>query len=110
MPPVIVLKQHRAAYLAAMQRADAGEFGTLGELLARAMLDNLNRFILPSVAGPARLVPLNALADQDLGVSALRAAARRGRLMAEQRSDGTWLSTRRAVDDYKASRRRGASN
>lgn len=105
-PPVIVLKQHRPAYLAAMQRADSGDFGALGELLGRAMLDNLNRFILPSVAGPARLLPLNALSDQDLGISALRAAARRGRLAAEQRSDGTWLSTKRAVEEYKASRRR----
>ena len=41
-----------------MQRADDGDAGLLGELLARAMLDSLNRFILPNVAGPARLVPI----------------------------------------------------
>ena len=103
-PPVIVLKQQRTAYLAGMQAADRGEFGPLGELLARAMLDNLNRFILPSVAGPARLVPLPALADAELSLTALRAAARRGRREAHQDSQGQWLSTRKAVDAYRDSR------
>ena len=105
-PPVVVLKRLRPAYLSAMVAADRREYGPLGELLARAMLDNLNRFILPSVAGPARLVPLAALADPDLGLVALRAAARRGRLAAEQNAQGEWLSTRQAVEDYKRSRRR----
>ena len=45
----------RAQYLSAMQRADNGDYGPLGELLARAMYDNLNRFIVPNLAGPARL-------------------------------------------------------
>jgi hypothetical protein len=49
-----VRKGQRAAYLTAMQRADAGDCGALGELIARAMYDNLNRFIVPDVAGPAR--------------------------------------------------------
>ena len=108
-PPVIVLKQQRPAYLAAMQRADAGDYGSLGELLARAMHDNLNRFIVPSLAGPARLVPLAALADEQFTVVALRQAAQRGRLEAFQSADGTWRSTRAAIDEYaqtKGQRRR----
>lgn len=104
-PPVIILKRQRPAYLTALETADRGEYGPLGELLARAMLDNLNRFVLPNVAGPARLVPLPALADASISLTALRAAARRGRLQAEQDSRGEWLSTRRAVQDYAASRR-----
>jgi Fic family protein len=59
-PPVVVFKRQRNAYLAAMQRADRDDFGALGELIARAMYDNLNRFIVPNVAGPARPVPLAA--------------------------------------------------
>jgi hypothetical protein len=62
-PPAIVLKQQRPAYLAALQRADGGDYGPLGEILARAIYDNLNRFIVPSLAGPARMVPLAALAE-----------------------------------------------
>ncbi len=99
-PPVIVLKQQRSTYLGAMQRADTGEYGALGEVLARAMIDNLNRFILPNVAGPARLVPLAALVDDEFTLSALRQAARRGRLDAFQGPDGIWRSTRKAVEEY----------
>ncbi|SHI99596.1 Fic family protein [Tessaracoccus bendigoensis DSM 12906] len=105
-PPVVILKEQRAKYLRAMQRADEEDYGPLGEILARGMIDNLNRFILPSIAGPAKLVPLNALVDADLSLVALRAAAQRGRLDAHQRSDGQWLSTRKAVDTYKESRNR----
>ena len=100
-PPVIIFKKQRDAYLTALAKADSGDFGPLGELIARAMLDNLNRFIVPSVAGPARLVPLAALANDDFSVAALRQAAQRGRLDAVQSADGTWRSSRRAVKAYK---------
>jgi Fic/DOC family len=94
-PPVIIFKRQRDAYLAAMRRADSGDYGALGELIARAMYDNLNRFIVPNVAGPARLVPLAALADQEFTMIALRRAAQRGRLDAVQGPDGIWRSSRR---------------
>lgn len=100
LPPVIVMKTQRTAYLNAMQRSDSGDHGPLGEILARAMYDNLNRFIVPGVAGPARLVPLMVLADDAFSVAALRQAAARGRLEAVQGSDGVWRSSRRAVQAY----------
>lgn len=99
-PPLVIMKRQRDAYLKAMQRADEGDPGLLGELLARAMLDSLNRFILPNVAGPARLVPLAALVDDRFSLAALRQAAQRGRLEAFQSPEGIWLSSRKAVDDY----------
>ena len=34
-PPVVILKEQRAAYLRAMQQADKGDTGPLGEILAR---------------------------------------------------------------------------
>jgi Fic family protein len=105
-PPIIVLKQQRPAYLTALQRADDGDYGPLGEILARAMYDNLNRFIVPSLAGPARLVPLPALVDKDLSLAALRQAAQRGRLDAVQSADGVWRSTRKAVEEYRRTRQR----
>jgi hypothetical protein len=97
----VILKQHRPQYLSAMQRADNGDYGPLGELLARAMYDNLNRFIVPNLAGPARLVPLAALVDKEFTLSALRQAAQRGRLEAYQATDGTWRSSRKAVEAYR---------
>lgn len=99
-PPVIVLKTKRPHYLAAMEKADGGDYGPLGEILARGMYDNLNRFIVPNVAGPARLVPLVALVDDDFSAVALRQAAQRGRLDAVLAADGTWRSSRRAVEVY----------
>lgn len=108
-PPVIVMKRERAAYLSALQRADRGDLGPLGEMLAHAMYDNLNRFIVPNVAGPARLVPLAALVDEDFSLAALRQAAQRGRLDAIQGTDGVWRSYRSAVQAYqqtKGKRRR----
>ncbi|MGI8433772.1 MAG: Fic family protein [Nocardioidaceae bacterium] len=108
-PPVIVLKTQRSSYLAAMQKSDGGDHGPLGEILARAMYDNLNRFIVPGVAGPARLVPLAALADQAFSVAALRQAAARGRLDAVQGSDGIWRSSRKAVADYASTKGRHTS-
>ncbi|MBO0801588.1 MAG: hypothetical protein J2P25_00720 [Nocardiopsaceae bacterium] len=101
-----MLKQQRPAYLAAMHRADDGDYGPLGEILARAMYDNLNRFIVPSLAGPARLVPLAALVDKELSLPALRQAAQRGRLDAIQGADGIWRSSRKAVEDYLRTRQR----
>lgn len=76
----------------------------LGELLARAVLDNLYRFIVPAVAGPKRLVPLTALADGELCEGALSVAANRGRLRAQKGDDGRWRGTRAWTDEYKAKR------
>jgi len=105
-PPVVILKRQREAYISAMQRADAGDHGALGELLARAITDSLHRFVLPSIASPVHLVPLAALVSHQLSHAALRQAAQRGRLEATQDQDGVWMSSRRAVDKYLKSRKR----
>ena len=105
-PPVIIYKNQRERYLQALRRGDAGELGTLGEFIARAILDNLYRFIVPAVAGPARLVPIAALATKDLNAGALRTAAVRGALQATKGSDGQWRSSRNWVEDYKQTRHR----
>ena len=108
-PPAIIYKRDRPKYLQALRRADEGEPSTLGEMLARAILDSLNRFVIPAVAGPARLVPLAALGTPGMKAPALRAAAERGRLRAARGPDGHWRSSRRWVDEYMASRYRRRS-
>lgn len=105
-PPAIIYKRERGQYLKALRRADQGDPGALGELLARAVLDNLYRFIVPAVAGRARLVPLPALASKKVSVDALRVAAARGRLEATKGADGTWRSSRVWVDQYLGARAR----
>ncbi len=103
-PPAIIYKGDGQRYLRALRRADQGDPGPLGEFIARAILDNLYKFIVPAVAGPARLVPLPALATPEISADALRVAAIRGRLKAAKASDGTWRSSRAWVEEYTAAR------
>jgi len=102
--PAVIYKRDRDKYLRGLRAADAGDPGPLGEMLARAVLDNLYRFVVPAVAGPNRLVPLAALVRDSLSEGALRVAAHRGRLRAQKGADGQWRSTRAWVDEYVASR------
>lgn len=103
-PPMVIYKRDREKYLTALSRADHGDPRPLGQILARAILHSLNRFVFPAIAGPARLAPLAALATPELGATALRAAVRRGRLRATRGQDGLWRSNRQWVEEYKASR------
>ncbi len=103
-PPAIIRKRDRSRYLDYVRRADRGDPGPLAELIARALLDMLLRFVVPAVAGPARLVPIQSLADADLTVRALRAAAERGRLRAQRDDDGRWRSSKDWVEEYRRSR------
>lgn len=105
-PPAIIYKGQRTGYLKALRRSDRGDDGALGEFIARAVLENLYKFIVPAVAGPARLVPLAALASQAVSTAALRTAAIRGTLQATKGSDGQWRSSRNWVDAYLATRYR----
>ena len=108
LPAAIIYKRDRARYLRALQRADTGDASALGEMLVRAILDSLHRFVIPAVADPDRLVPLAALETPGMKASALRAAADRGRLRATRGPDGQWRSSRQWVEEYLASRyRRG---
>lgn len=109
LPPAIIYTRDRQRYLRALQRSDTGDVGALAELLARAVLHNLNRLMLPGLAGPARLVPIASLADEQVSHSALRSAAARGVLRAVQDELGQWMSSQTFVDEYLAQRgtRRG---
>lgn len=105
-PPAIIYKRDRGKYLKAMQRADRGEYGPLAELIARSVTTNLYRFVVPAVAGPVKLVPLTALASDEISENALRVAAIRGKLRATKGEDGLWRSSRNWVDQYLKARYR----
>jgi Fic family protein len=100
-PPAVIVKGHRERYLRAMERADGGDFAPLGEMIARAIYDNINRFILATSDGDAQLVPLASLVSREFTIAALRQAAQRGRLRAIQSPDGTWQATRQDVSNYR---------
>ena len=106
--PAIIFKRDRPRYLRALERTDRGEYGPLAELVARAVKDSIDRFLLPALAGPLQLIPISALARKNLTALALRRAAEKGRLQAQRRATG-WYSTRTWVDRYARSRRTRSS-
>jgi hypothetical protein len=107
-PPAIIFTRDHGRYLRALRRADAGDPGPLGELIARAVTDNVYRFAVPAapaVGGTQQLVPLAELAAAATqAVSTLRMAIERGRLRAQKGPDGQWRSTRAWVDEYLESK------
>ncbi len=106
-PPGIIYKRQRAQYLKALARADDGDAGPIGEIWARAILDNLMRFVLPAVAGDVKLLPLDALATKGMSATALRAAARRRTLRAHRLANGKWVSSKKWVERYRAEKYKG---
>jgi Fic family protein len=106
-PPAVIRKRGRDAYLKALRRADRGDFAPLAEIVARAVKESLDRFLLPNLAGPVKLMPLSALERPGLGVRGLRAAAEKGTLRTTRDAHGRWMSSRRWVDEYLATRRVG---
>ena len=102
-PPIVIFKEQRRRYLKALDRADHDDLGPLAELLARSVVDNLHRLI-PNIAGPARYVPLETLADEEFSLAALKQAACRGRLEAIIGTDGRYRSSRAALEAYRASK------
>lgn len=107
-PPARITSRMRDAYLRALARSDGGDVGPLAELIARSVREMIDGVLLPALAGDHRLVPLSAINDDELSTAALTLAARRDRLRAVRRGS-RWYATRRAVADYKASRRRRRS-
>ena len=109
VPPAIIYKRDRDNYLTGLKRADGGDVGVLSELIARAVLNNLNRLMLPALTGPARLVPIAAFVTAEITHGALRSAAARGVLKAQQDGLGQWQSSQVYVEQYLAQRntRRG---
>jgi hypothetical protein len=84
--------------------AVAGCAATALDAGTRFARGHLYKFVVPAVSGPARLVPLPALATEQLSANALRVAAIRGRLKAAKAADGTWRSSKAWVDEYRATR------
>ncbi len=108
-PPAIIFKNQRSMYLNALGRADNDDCGPLAELLCRAVIDSAHHLI-PSIAGPIKLVPLETLADGEFSLAALKKAAVRGRLEVIKGDDGRYLSSRAAVERYKESKFKGPNS
>lgn len=103
-PPAVIPKTQRPRYLRALELADDGNPNALAEVVARAVSSTLTRFLIPNLAGGAKLVPLSALAAQGpYPVQYLRLLVFAGKLRAV-RDGHLWLSSRKWLDDYIATR------
>jgi fido (protein-threonine AMPylation protein) len=103
-PPAVILKEQRRRYLDALRLADRGNPSPLAEVVARALSDALARFLIPNLAGEAKLVPLSSLAASGpYSAEYLRQLAGRGRLKVV-REGRLYLSSRRWLDEYVATR------
>lgn len=103
-PPAVIPKAQRARYLRALELADEGNPNSLAEVIARAVSGTLTRFLIPNLAGAAKLVPLSALAAQGpYPVQYLRLLVFEGKLRAV-RDGHLWLSSRKWLDEYVATR------
>lgn len=99
-PPAVIQKSQRSQYLKALALADGGNSSPLTEVVARAVSGALGRFLIPNLAGAAKLVPLSALAaNSNYSVVYLRQLARSGRLKAIQEGR-LWLSSRAWLKEY----------
>jgi len=99
-PPAVILAEKRRQYLQALRTADGGNPGPLTEVVARAVSGAMSKFLIPKLAGEAKLVPLAALASSS-GYSAdyLRQLAQSGKLRA-LREGRLWLSSKVWLDEY----------
>jgi len=102
-PPAVILASQRRRYLKTLQMADDSNPNPLAEVVARAVHDTLNRFLIPKLAGEAKLVPLSALAEGTTYSPAyLRLRVLQKRLRAV-RDGRLWLSSRAWLAEYVAS-------
>jgi len=102
-PPAVILASQRRRYLKTLEMADDGNPNPLAEVVARAVHDTLNRFLIPKLAGEAKLVPLSALAQGTTYSPAyLRLRVLQKRLRAV-RDGHLWLSSRAWLAEYVAS-------
>jgi Fic family protein len=99
-PPAVIPAEKRRQYLQALRTADGGNPKPLTEVVARAVSGAMSKFLIPKLAGEAKLVPLAALASAS-GYSAdyLRQLAQAGRLRA-LREGRLWLSSKAWLDEY----------
>jgi fido (protein-threonine AMPylation protein) len=103
-PPAVILATQRQRYLQGLKLADTGNPNLLAEILARAVSGALSRFLIPNLAGEAKLVPLTALAARGpYSAAYLRQLVLKGRLRAI-RDGNLWLSSRAWLSDYVAAR------
>jgi Fic family protein len=101
-PPALILKDWRTSYISALQKADAGDYNPLVNLVGVATEEGLNHHLRAcEKAGATEWFLLAELAENyPYSVDYLGWLARHGRLEATKR-EGRWYSTKKAIEKYQ---------
>ena len=103
-PPAVIPKAWRQRYLRGLALADEDNPDALAEVIARAVSRTLTRFLMPALAGEAKLVPLSTLAARGpYKVAYLRLLVFEGKLKAVQHGN-LWLSSMKWLREYIGAR------
>jgi Fic family protein len=104
-PPSIILKSQRSRYIGALEQAQLrNNYLGIVDLVARSVLENLNKLLLPYVATESDLVPLAVLGKESgYQASYLRGLAQTGKLRAVK-AGNIWFSSQQWFDEYLESR------
>lgn len=107
-PPAIILKNDRQKYYEALNQANKGSYGKLALLMLQAAERSLNIYLsaLPGSGNDYELI--QTIVEEEAvpyGQEYLSLLARRGKIDA-YKEGRNWLTTRRAVKDYMAGRKR----
>jgi Fic family protein len=107
-PPAIILKNDRKKYYEALNQANKGHYAKLSLLMVQALERSLNIYLaaMPGAGNDYELI--QTIAEEEAmpyGQEYLSLLARRGKIDA-YKEGRNWLTTRKAVKDYMAGRKR----
>ena len=107
-PPAIILKNDRKKYYEALNQANSGNYAKLGLLMVQALERSLNIYAGAMPGKGYDYEPISSLVEEasmPYGQEYISLLARQGKIDAYK--DGrNWLTTKKAVTDYMAKRKR----
>ena len=107
-PPAIILKNDRKKYYEALNQANGGNYAKLGLLMVQALERSLNIYAGAMPGKGYDYEPISSLVEEasmPYGQEYISLLARQGKIDA-YKEGRNWLTTKKAVTDYMAGRKR----
>ncbi|HWR33996.1 MAG TPA: Fic family protein [Chitinophagaceae bacterium] len=107
-PPAIILKHDRKKYYEALNQANGGHYSKLALLMTQALERTLNIYINAMPGNAEEYEPISSIVEEETmpyGQEYLSLLARQGKIDAHKEGRN-WVTTRKAVKNYIAGRKR----
>lgn len=107
-PPAIILKNDRSKYYDALNQANKGSYKKLCLLMVQALERSLNIYLNAMPGNGYDYEPISTIAEEEqmpYGQEYISLLARQGKIDAHKEGRN-WLTTRSAIEDYMAKRKR----